>query len=117
MKKILITTLVTASLAFAGGFVSLKTDKNVTNISNVKEVLNAKDDQKVKIKGYINKALDDEEYEFRDQKGDTIIIEIDDKVWGDVIANEETLLEIYGEVDSELIGKNKIDVKKLKIVE
>lgn len=114
MKKIVVISLVTASLAFAGGFVS---SKNSQNTSSIKEALQAKDDQKVTLKGYINRALGDEKYEFRDQNGDTIIVEIDDDDWGNVTANESTFLEIYGEVDEESNENNKIDVDRVKLAE
>lgn len=115
MKKILVTSFIAVGLAFAGGFVSSKNSNNDIKINSVKEALSAKDDQKITLKGYINKALGDEKYEFRDKDGDIIIIEIDNDDWGNITADENTLLEIYGEVDSELNQKNKIDVDKVKL--
>lgn len=44
-----------------------------------------------------------------------IVIEIGDKKWGNVTANEDTLLRIRGEVDKELT-KTKIDVDSVEVV-
>ena len=116
MRKIVFAMLFASTFILAGGFVSLKSPSKSEAISSVKEALAAKDDEKVSIKGYIKKSLGDEKYEFRDLNGDSIIIEIDDDKWGGVSADEETLLEIYGEVDDNKFKKNEIDVKKLRLV-
>ena len=115
MKKILITFLVFLDLVFAGGFVS--SNSNFGKLSSVKQALNAKDNEKVIIKGYISKALGNKKYEFKDESGDTIIVKIDDKDWGGITVNENTFIEIYGEVNKKFISKNRIDIYMLKLVE
>ena len=44
-----------------------------------------------------------------------IVIEIGDKKWGNVTANEDTLLRIRGEVDKDLT-KTKIDVDSVEVI-
>ncbi|WP_317454255.1 NirD/YgiW/YdeI family stress tolerance protein [Campylobacter concisus] len=43
------------------------------------------------------------------------MVEIDNNKWGNVTANEDTLLRIRGEVDKELT-KTKIDVDSVEVV-
>ena len=110
MKKIIIASLV-ASIAMAGGF----TSKHSSDTTSVKEALKLKDDAKVVLEGKIKSHIKSDKYEFVDKNGDTIIIEIDNNKWGNVTANEDTLLRIRGEVDKELT-KTKIDVGSVEVV-
>ena len=110
MKKIIIASLV-ASIAMAGGF----TSKHSSDTTSVKEALKLKDDAKVVLEGKIKSHIKSDKYEFADKNGDTIIIEIGDKKWSNVTANEDTLLRIRGEVDKELT-KTKIDVDSVEVV-
>ena len=64
-----------------------------------------------KIKSHIKS----DKYEFADKNGDTIVVEIDNNKWGNVTANEDTLLRIRGEVDKDLT-KTKIDVDSVEVV-
>ena len=81
----------------AGGFVSKHKSENVIS---VKEALKLNDDAKVVLEGKIKSHIKSE---------------IGDKKWGNVIANEDTLLRIRGEVDKELT-KTKIDVDSVEVV-
>lgn len=96
----------------AGGFVSNHKSENVIS---VKEALKLNDDAKVVFEGKIKSHIKSDKYEFADKNGDTIIVEIDNNKWGDVTANEDTLLRIGGEVDKELT-KTKIDVDSVEVV-
>ena len=96
----------------AGGFVSNHKSENVIS---VKEALKLNDDAKVVFEGKIKSHIKSDKYEFADKNGDTIIVEIDNNKWGDVTANEDTLLRIRGEVDKELT-KTKIDVDSVEVV-
>ena len=96
----------------AGGFVSKSLSENVIS---VKEALKLNDDAKVVLEGKIKSHIKSDKYEFADKNGDTIVVEIDNKKWGNVTANEDTLLRIRGEVDKELI-KTKIDVGSVEVV-
>ena len=111
MKKIFIASLA-ASIAMAGSFVSNHKSENVIS---VKEALKLKDDTKAVLEGKIKSHIKSDKYEFADKNDDTTIIEIGDKKWGNVIANEDTLLRIRGEVDKELT-KTKIDIDGVEVV-
>ena len=111
MKKIFIASLA-ASIAMAGGFVS---NQKSENIISVKEALKLNDDAKVVLEGKIKSQIKSDKYEFVDKNGDVIVIEIGDKKWGNVTANEDTLLRIRGEVDKDLT-KTKIDVDSVEVI-
>lgn len=96
----------------AGGFVSKSLSENVIS---VKEALKLNDDAKVVLEGKIKSHIKSDKYEFADKNGDTIVVEIDNKKWGNVTANEDTLLRIRGEVDKDLT-KTKIDVDSVEVV-
>ena len=111
MKKIFIASLA-ASIAIAGGFISKSPSENVIS---VKEALKLNDDAKVVIEGKIKSHIKSDKYEFADKNGDTIIVEIDNNKWGDVTANEDTLLRIRDEADKDL-KKTKIDVDSVEVI-
>ena len=67
------------------------------------------------IEGKIKSHIKSDKYEFVDKNGDVIVVEIGDKKWGNITANEDTLLRIRGEVDKELT-KTKIDVDSVEVV-
>ena len=96
----------------AGGFVSNHKSENVIS---VKEAIKLNDDTKVVLEGKIKSHIKSDKYEFADKNGDTIVVEIDNNKWGNVTANEDTLLRIRGEVDKELT-KTKIDVDSVEVV-
>ena len=96
----------------AGGFVSKHQSENVIS---AKEALKLNDDAKVVIEGKIKSHIKSDKYEFADKNGDVIVIEIDNKKWDNVTANEDTPLRIRGEVDKELT-KTKIDVDSVGVV-
>ncbi|WP_107831470.1 NirD/YgiW/YdeI family stress tolerance protein [Campylobacter concisus] len=110
MKKIIIASLA-ASIAMAGGFVS----KHQSETISVKEALKLNDDAKVVLEGKIKSHIKSDKYEFIDKNGDVIVIEIGDKKWGNVTANEDTLLRIRGEVDKDFT-KTEIDVDSVEVV-
>ena len=96
----------------AGGFVSKSPSENVIS---VKEALKLNDDAKVVLEGKIKSQIKSDKYEFADKNGDTIVVEIDNKKWGNVTANEDTPLRIRGEVDKDFT-KTKIDVDSIEVV-
>ncbi|WP_258031725.1 NirD/YgiW/YdeI family stress tolerance protein [Campylobacter concisus] len=85
------------------------------NVISVKEAFKLNDDAKVVLEGKIKSHIKSDKYEFVDKNGDTIVVEIDNKKWGNVTANEDTLLRIRGEVDKDLT-KTKIDVDSVEVV-
>ena len=110
MKKIIIASLA-ASIAMAGGF----TSKHSSETISVKEAFKLKDDAKVVLDGKIKSHIKSDKYEFIDKNGDVIIIEVDNKKWGNITANKDTLLRIRGEVDKDLT-KTKIDVDSAEVI-
>ena len=110
MKKIIIASLA-ASIAMAGGF----TSKHSSETISVKEALKLNDDAKVVLEGKIKSQIKSDKYEFVDKNGDVIVVEIDNKKWGNVTANEDTLLRIRGEVDKDFT-KTKIDVGSVEVI-
>ena len=110
MKKIIIASLA-ASIAMAGGFAS----KHQSETISVKDALKLNDDAKVVLEGKIKSHIKSDKYEFIDKNGDVIVVEIGDKKWGNVTANEDTLLRIRGEVDKDFI-KKKIDVGSVEVI-
>ena len=110
MKKIFIASLA-ASIAMAGGF----TSKHSSETISVKEALKLNDDAKVVLEGKIKSHIKSDKYEFVDKNGDVIVIEIGDKKWGNVTANEDTLLKIRGEVDKDFT-KTEIDVDSVEVI-
>ena len=110
MKKIIIASLA-ASIAMAGGF----TSKHSSETISAKEVLKLNDDAKVVLEGKIKSQIKSDKYEFIDKNGDVIVVEIDNKKWGNVTANEDTLLRIRGEVDKDFT-KTEIDVDSVEVI-
>ena len=96
----------------AGGFVSKHPSKNVIS---VKEALKLNDNAEVVLEGKIKSHIKSDKYEFVDKNGDVIVVEIDNKKWGNVTANEDTLLRIRGEVDKDF-AKTEIDVDSVEVV-
>ena len=69
----------------------------------------------VTLKGNIIRQVAHEKYEFKDSTG-VIIVELDDDKWYGLSVGPNDVVEIYGEVDSEIYRKNEIDVKFIKKV-
>ncbi len=95
----------------AGGFAS----KHSSETISVKEALKLNDDAKVVLEGKIKSHIKSDKYEFVDKNGDVIVVEIDNKKWGNITANEDTLLRIRGEVDKDFT-KTKIDVGSVEVI-
>ena len=96
----------------AGGFVSNHKSENAIS---VKDALKLNDDTRVVFEGKIKSHIKSDKYEFVDKNGDVIVVEIGDKKWGNVTANEDTLLRIRGEVDKDFT-KTEIDVDSVEVV-
>lgn len=129
MKKVLLSSVLVLSL-FGAGFQDAKTPANQGNyggnyggftgplapgVNTVAGALKAWDDTMVTLKGNIIRQVAHEKYEFKDSTG-VIIVEIDDDKWYGLSVGPNDVVEIYGEVDSEIYRKNEIDVKFVKKV-
>jgi len=116
MKKLLLALLCLgmAMPAFAkqkkGGFVFIPENMTVETVENVK---NKADDTFVVLQGQIARALGDDKYAFTDQTGE-IVIEIDSEDFNGMTVTSGEMLEIYGEVDKDMMKHTKVDVKGIK---
>ena len=123
-KVVLSSTLVVAStLALANTPVNQQAvatqAMNHTAISTaqvtVKQALTLKDDSRVQLTGHIVKALGDEKYQFRDNKG-TMTVDIDDELWQGKALSATTVVTLLGEVDldDKPTKRVEIDVEAIK---
>jgi uncharacterized protein (TIGR00156 family) len=132
MKRILqiscITTLVAASafaIAQPTGYTgpSAKaapagyTGPSSVPLMKVKDLLDkGKDDQYARLQGKLVSHKGGEEYEFADQSG-KITVEVDAKHFpAGVSIDQNTLVELTGEFDKEMVGESTFDVKQVKVV-
>lgn len=124
MNKILLSAALATAMFANGGFTAAGgsnanqggfTGNGSAKLVSVKEALNLKDDAPVILQGKIKSQIKSEHYNFVDKNGDTIEIEIDNDKWMGVKADENTLLEITGEVDKGFTNTS-IDVKRVSIV-
>ncbi|MDR2081120.1 MAG: NirD/YgiW/YdeI family stress tolerance protein [Campylobacteraceae bacterium] len=99
MKKKFIVVLIFAlsALNAQDGYKGPKAD--VVTVETTKSL---RDDYPVTLRGKIEKFLGDERYLFSDETG-TIVVEIDNKLWHGISADENDIVEITGEVDRELM--------------
>ena len=125
MKKVLLSSVLVLSL-FGAGFQDAKTPANQENYggftgpqaqgaNTVAGALKARDDTMVTLKGNIIRQVAHKKYEFKDSTG-VMIVEIDDDKWNGLSVGPNDVVEIYGEVDSEIYRKNEVDVKFIKKV-
>ena len=129
MKKVLLSSVLVLSL-FGAGFQDAKTlanqgnyggnyggftDPQAQGANTVAGALKARDDTIVTLKGNIIRQVAHEKYEFKDSTG-VMIVEIDDDKWNGLSVGPNDVVEIYGEVDSEIYRKNEVDVKFIKKV-
>ncbi len=84
-------------------------------ITTVKDVMNMKDDAAVRLKGKIERSLGSEQYLFQDATG-SIEVAIKDKKWKGQTVTPNDTVEIFGELDKELMGKPEIEVKKIRVI-
>lgn len=73
------------------------------------EAAKLSDDTPVILTGKIEQSLGDEKYMFRDASG-TIIVEIDNEDWRGVTVGPNDIVELQGEVDTDMFQPNKVDI-------
>jgi uncharacterized protein (TIGR00156 family) len=78
----------------------------------VAEAKNLRDDTPVILRGKIERFLGDEKYLFSDDNG-TIVIELENRVWGSLSVDENEVVEISGEIDREFRG-NEVEVDAIR---
>jgi uncharacterized protein (TIGR00156 family) len=76
------------------------------------EAKNLRDDSPVLLQGKIERFLGDEKYVFSDESG-SIIVEIDNKIWGTLSVNQNDTVEISGKIDRDF-RKIEVEVKTIK---
>jgi uncharacterized protein (TIGR00156 family) len=81
-------------------------------VITVAEAKNLRDDTPVILRGKIERFLGDKKYLFSDDTGN-IVIEIDNRVWGDLSVDENEVVEINGEIDREFRG-NEVEVDAIR---
>lgn len=85
------------------------------NINGISEIYkHCHDKEKITLRGRLTRYFGDDDYEFTDNFGDTIEVELDDDKDWSYLAKDE-LIEIFGKVDRDDF-KIKIDVKDAKKV-
>ena len=88
----------------------------VKQYKNVAEILkDPVDDVYVSLKGKIPMQLSNKMYQFTDGTG-TIDVKIGPKEFAGQQVNANTQVEIWGEVDKDLMQKPKIEVKRLTVI-
>ena len=102
-----------ATLALANPAIN-HTAINAKNVT-VKQAVQMIDDSKVQIKGYVVKALGDENYQFRDATG-TITVEIDDELWQGKAVSAKTLVTIQGEVDVDYTPRKTVEIDVDRVI-
>ena len=131
MKRVLQLSFITATLvasavvsAQSSGYTgpSSKAKVGRTAPANVplmtaKDLLaNGKDDQYVRLQGKLLNHKGGEEYEFADASG-KMTVEIDDDHFPQgVKIDQNTMVELSGEFDKNLIGESSLEVKQMKVV-
>ncbi|MGC9386203.1 MAG: NirD/YgiW/YdeI family stress tolerance protein [Hydrogenovibrio sp.] len=109
----MVAALSISSLA-AAGYIG-PSDENQPQ--NAKAVLDKpKDDQFVVLKGYLIKQVSSDKYQFGDDSGE-IRVEIDHNLFTSDPIDENTLVEIRGEVEKDFMDSPEIDVNHLAIIQ
>jgi uncharacterized protein (TIGR00156 family) len=85
-------------------------------VTPVAEILkNPVDDLYVLVRGRLTRKLRSEHYEFTDGTG-TIRVEIDDEDFVRQPVTEETVVELYGEIDVDFMTSPEIEVEWMRVV-
>lgn len=133
MKRILPLSVIAVAFAIAplalaqsGGYVGPSASKagakdraGMTNapLMTAKDLLaKGKDNQYARVQGKLLSHKDDEDYEFGDASG-KMTVEIDADLFPKgVRIDQNTMVELIGEFDKDLIGEPTLDVKQMKVV-
>jgi uncharacterized protein (TIGR00156 family) len=80
--------------------------------TTVADAKNLRDNTPVILQGKIERFLGDEKYLFSDDSG-SIVIEIDNRVWGNLSIDHNDVIEIDGEIDRDFRG-NEVEVRTIR---
>jgi uncharacterized protein (TIGR00156 family) len=100
-----------AAHAQSGGY----TGPENLRLTTVAEALELRDEEDVKLQGFIVRSLGDEEYEFRDDTG-AVTVEIDDDAWEGLEVAPDVKVELAGEIEQEREG-TELEVESIRLVE
>ena len=114
LKPPLITFILTA--CFSGNVLAQYTGPTTGQMHHLKEILeDSKDEQQVRIKGYLIEKTGDETYLF-ESDNHVISVEIEQEDFPRQEFNETHLIEITGEVDRDKGEQPEIEVDSITIV-
>ena len=133
MKRILHLSVIAAALAAAplaiaqsGGYAGPSSSKAAAKgkagmanapLMTAKDLLaKGKDNQYARVQGKLLSHKDDEDYEFGDASG-KMTVEIDEDLFPQgVRIDQNTVVELIGEFDKDLVGEPTLDVKQIKVM-
>ncbi len=120
MNKILALLILGLSIGLTGNSLAknMKGGFNGPGIktSSVKDAHSMGDGAPVALKGKIEKSLGNEKYQFNDG-ADIIVIEIDDDEWEGIVVTPDNIIEIYGEIDKNIMSAPEVDVDKIVVIQ
>lgn len=127
MKKILLGLCVVASglvalpafaqftgSSSAGGYVGPGAANRANSVAAI--LKNPVDDQRVTLRGKITRHIGGDKYMFSDGTGE-MRVDIDDHQFPPQPINENTVVEIMGEVDTDFLQFSEVDVKTVRVVQ
>jgi uncharacterized protein (TIGR00156 family) len=127
MKKTLLSLgLVASGLVFvpafaqftgpgaAGGYVGPGSENRGNSVEAI--LKNPVDDQRVTLRGKITRHIGGDKYMFTDGAGE-IRVDIDDHQFPAQPIDDNTVVEIIGEVDTDFMQFSEIDVKSVRILQ
>ena len=80
------------------------------NIIAIRDLKNEKDEEIVRVKGKVTKYFGEDKYEFTDENGDTIEIELNrDKDWSFV--HKDDTIVVIAQYDKQFFSADSLDVK------
>jgi len=86
------------------------------HITKAAEVNDAWDDTPVVLEGHLVEQVSADNYTFQDASG-KVVVDIDDELFYDLgPVTPQTLVRLYGEVDSHFARASEVDVDRLEVV-
>lgn len=116
--RLLKTMIASTALLFGFNVQAQYVGPNSDSIpATVAEILaNPVDDQDVLLQGKLTDRLSKDKYTFADDSGE-IRVEIDDDEFPRQPVDENTVIEIYGEVEKDFLESPEIDVDRVRVIQ
>ncbi len=117
LRALLLIAMTTVSFLFFGQYQGPGVSDKIYTVKEVKAnaIQLDRSDALVKVKGFITKQINGEDYEFKDSTG-VLRVEIDRKRMPQKPFDETTELILYGEVDYDILRPVELDVKEIIFV-